>query len=125
MPQPDRALRRQVARLQELEESDRVAILERLDAAERSAVLALIANGTVTPPPQRPPVEGDDLVLPAGLSPWLKSRLEAPAEFGMSEHTLAALRACVVELVPQPAPPGRSLIGVLRRRFGWDAETAR
>lgn len=110
MARPDRALRRQVALLQELDESDRVGVLELLDEREREAVLALLAGGE---PPARqagqPVPAGETLVLPDGLSPWLRERLgqgdgAAGESFAVTRHSLEQLRACVAELVPQPAP---------------------
>lgn len=106
MARPDRALRRQVALLQELDESDRIGVLELLGEAERDAVLTLLAGGTIAPAQEQIP-PADALVLPQGLSPWLRERLGqadgASAEsFAVTQHSLEQLRACVAELVPQP-----------------------
>ncbi len=111
MARPDRALRRQVALLQELDEGDRLGVLELLGESEREQVLALLAGGELRPAPRgaADAPEGT-LVLPEGLSPWLCERLgQADAaggeSFAITAHCQQQLRACIAELVPQPARP--------------------
>lgn len=111
MARPDRALRRQVALLQELDEGDRLGVLELLGEVEREQVLSLLAGGalqSVSRSADAAPTGA--LVLPEGLSPWLCERLgQAGAEggdsFAITTHCQQQLRACIAELVPQPARP--------------------
>lgn len=124
MAAPDRALRRQVAMLEELDETDRVAVLALLDDSQRDVVLNLLAMGTVAynVDPVPPPI--DQLVLPDGLSPWLRSRLGQPADgsdpekFAVTDHCLEQLRACVAKLVPQPQGDKSWLKRLLARAKG-------
>lgn len=108
MAVPDRALRRQIALLEELQEPDRLAVLGMLDDDAREEVLSLLAGTNVEARPEVEPVTVEQQKLPEGLSGWLRTRLGQKAEsglgetFAMTEHCLAQLRSCVAEMVPQP-----------------------
>lgn len=108
MAAPDRALRRQIALLEELQETDRLAVLGMLDDDAREDVLTLLAGTKVEARPQVEPAKVEQQTLPEGLSGWLRARLGQAVEtgvgetFAITEHCLAQLRNCVAEMVPQP-----------------------
>ncbi|HZZ34905.1 MAG TPA: hypothetical protein VFE03_04210 [Caulobacteraceae bacterium] len=110
---PDRALRRIVAELATLEESDREAVLEDLDHGRRRAIRALL-DEYAGEPAAAAMVDKARPSIPEGLSPWLAIRIDAPTvergggqgehaglepafEFEMSPTALKALRASAAE----------------------------
>lgn len=108
MAASSRPLRRKLAVFQDLHEDDRVGILALLAEPERDAVLRIIGGGA-KPADDTAISTAGSLVLPEGISDWLRDRLTpdargVPAVTGVTDHCLAALRAAVADLVPQPRP---------------------
>lgn len=116
----NRALRRQIARLEELPEEDRLAILDQLDVRERQLVLGIIEQGSVTAPAADRVLAGPDAAaLPEGLSPWLRAMIEAPESSpkggrGTTAHCRDALARIAAEVAPSPVKPAPAPSGGLR-----------
>ncbi len=106
MPSPDRALNRLIVQLSRQSEADVMAILENLDAAERSQVETLLEElrvGSALPdPPAVPPGPAYDITR---LSPWLAERLEASD--AITPQARQILMDCATRLYPMPKAPSQ------------------
>lgn len=128
--QPDRALRLMLLQLRELPSDDFDAIVANLDAAQNQRVITLLSElegGHAVDGADITPAQFDEVLLPAGLSPWLAARVngsndsgdETPDRFFITKQSLVALRHCAATLAPPPArqQPSLSLISRIWEKF--------
>jgi hypothetical protein len=119
----NRALRRQIARLEELPDEDRLAILDQLDSGERQLVLGIIEQGSVTAR------AADDVLTrtggraaPEGLSPWLRAMIETPgADANGGKAVTAHCRDALAEIAAELAPPSQAAVQAPIESGGWKA----
>ena len=93
-PRADRALRRLIAEIANLDVEDLGAILADLDSQHRDRVLELIAAYQGSPARALPVTDAQDS---SGLSPWLTIRLTAATgiDHALTPTAHAALKATV------------------------------
>jgi hypothetical protein len=114
------ALRRMVAQMPTMAESDFDSILAELNPSQRQRVVGMLAD--FQPSEVRDEAEADFLpvLVPPDLSPWLVARVNGLADSGeetmdhftITPHSARILRECAATMMPQPSGrvPSHSLL---------------
>jgi len=97
LQKPERALRREIARLAAFDPDDLAAVLDELDPHHRLRVEALLRELLT------PTVSGPG----SGFAPWVDARLAGGGE--MTEEARRLLARCAARLAPAPSRPSPSL----------------
>jgi len=94
---PERALRREIARLSAFDPDDLAAVLDELEPRHRLRVEALLRELLI------PATAGRE----SGFAPWVDARLAGGGE--MTEEARRLLARCAARLAPAPSSPSPSL----------------